>query len=171
MSLFNSEEFAIYLNYVRKLGFEENPDYDFLRDLLTKVLRNSGEVEDGVYDWMLLNGGKGWQASTVSAVHRRLKAICSYLLLSLVIQCRSGCSVATARDTRPTTAPFVSTAPHSTRTSLQPISGTRPRLLQKKDASGSCRSRGCFCTCNDRFRSSSRKRASAFTTRERPQPV
>ncbi|KIO20544.1 hypothetical protein M407DRAFT_220273, partial [Tulasnella calospora MUT 4182] len=59
------EEFAIYLNYVRKLGFEENPDYDFLRDLLTKVLRNSGEVEDGVYDWMLLNGGKGWQASAV----------------------------------------------------------------------------------------------------------
>lgn len=38
------EEFGIYLNYVRKLGFEENPDYDFLRDLLTKVLRNSGEV-------------------------------------------------------------------------------------------------------------------------------
>ncbi|KAG9040365.1 casein kinase I [Tulasnella sp. UAMH 9824] len=60
------EEFAIYLNYVRKLGFEENPDYDFLRDLLTKVLRNSGEVEDGVYDWMLLNGGKGWQASASS---------------------------------------------------------------------------------------------------------
>ncbi|KAG9047684.1 casein kinase I [Tulasnella sp. UAMH 9824] len=60
------EEFAIYLNYVRRLGFEENPDYDFLRNLLTKVLRNSGEVEDGVYDWMLLNGGKGWQASASS---------------------------------------------------------------------------------------------------------
>ncbi|KAG8861988.1 casein kinase I [Tulasnella sp. 330] len=57
------EEFGIYLNYVRKLGFEENPDYDFLRDLLTKVLRNSGESEDGVYDWMMLNGGKGWEAS------------------------------------------------------------------------------------------------------------
>ncbi|KAG9036212.1 casein kinase I [Tulasnella sp. JGI-2019a] len=57
------EEFGIYLNYVRKLGFEENPDYDFLRDLLTKVLRNSGETEDGVYDWMMLNGGKGWEAS------------------------------------------------------------------------------------------------------------
>ena len=39
-----AEEFGIYLNYVRKLGFEENPDYDFLRDLLSKVLRNSGEV-------------------------------------------------------------------------------------------------------------------------------
>lgn len=59
------EEFAIYLNYVRKLGFEENPDYDFLRDLFTKVLKNLGEVEDGVFDWMLLNDGKGWEASPV----------------------------------------------------------------------------------------------------------
>lgn len=50
------------MNYVRKLGFEETPDYDFLRELFTKVLKNSGEVEDGVYDWMLLNNGKGWEA-------------------------------------------------------------------------------------------------------------
>ncbi|CAG8529556.1 21540_t:CDS:2 [Rhizophagus irregularis] len=60
------EEFGIYLNYVRKLGFEENPDYDFLRELFTKVLKNSNEVEDGVYDWMLLNGGKGWEASSIN---------------------------------------------------------------------------------------------------------
>ncbi|SPO34673.1 probable casein kinase I [Pseudozyma flocculosa] len=58
------EEFGIYLNYVRKLGFEETPDYDFLRELFTKVLKSSGEAEDGVYDWMLLNGGKGWEAGT-----------------------------------------------------------------------------------------------------------
>ncbi|KAG9301455.1 hypothetical protein G9A89_018127 [Geosiphon pyriformis] len=58
------EEFGIYLNYVRQLGFEENPDYDFLRELFTKVLKISNEVEDGVYDWMLLNGGKGWEASS-----------------------------------------------------------------------------------------------------------
>ncbi|GAA5989391.1 hypothetical protein JCM10908_001288 [Rhodotorula pacifica] len=71
------EEFAIYLNYVRKLGFEESPDYDFLRELFTKVLKNRGEVEDGVYDWMTLNGGKGWEAgssamlsSSTSAAHR-----------------------------------------------------------------------------------------------------
>lgn len=57
-----AEEFAIYLNYVRKLGFEETPDYDFLRELFSKVLKNSGEAEDGVYDWMLLNNGKGWEA-------------------------------------------------------------------------------------------------------------
>lgn len=47
---------------MRKLGFEETPDYDFLRELFSKVLKNSGEAEDGVYDWMLLNNGKGWEA-------------------------------------------------------------------------------------------------------------
>ncbi|CAE6520896.1 unnamed protein product [Rhizoctonia solani] len=57
------EEFGIYLNYVRRLGFEETPDYDFLRELFTKVLKNMAEPEDGVYDWMLLNGGKGWEAT------------------------------------------------------------------------------------------------------------
>ena len=48
------EEFTIYMNYVRKLGFEETPDYDFLRELFTKVLKTLGEPEDGVFDWMLL---------------------------------------------------------------------------------------------------------------------
>nr|VWO98624.1 Ras-like protein Rab7 [Ganoderma boninense] len=57
------EEFSIYLNYVRKLGFEETPDYDFLRELFAKVLKNNGDVEDGVYDWNLLNGGRGWEVS------------------------------------------------------------------------------------------------------------
>ncbi|ORY73601.1 kinase-like domain-containing protein [Leucosporidium creatinivorum] len=61
------EEFAIYLNYVRKLGFEETPDYDFLRELFTKAIVKAGEVEDDVYDWMLLNGGKGWEAGKLSS--------------------------------------------------------------------------------------------------------
>lgn len=47
---------------MRKLGFEETPDYDFLRELLSKALH--GEVDDGVYDWMMLNNGKGWEAGT-----------------------------------------------------------------------------------------------------------
>ncbi|KAH8090609.1 kinase-like domain-containing protein [Filobasidium floriforme] len=59
------QEFAIYLNYVRKLGFTETPDYNFLRDLFTKALRTTGETEDGVYDWMLLNQGKGWQHTSL----------------------------------------------------------------------------------------------------------
>ena len=58
-----AEEFGIYLNYVRKLGFEETPDYDFLRELFSKVVKNTGDVEDGVFDWMMLNNGKGWEAN------------------------------------------------------------------------------------------------------------
>jgi casein kinase 1 len=56
------EEFNKYLSYVRNLGFEDTPDYDFLRDLFTQALKNAGEVEDGEYDWMKLNGGRGWEA-------------------------------------------------------------------------------------------------------------
>lgn len=63
------EEFNIYMHYVRKLGFEETPDYDFLRELFTKVLRSLGEEDDGVYDWMLLNNGKGWESLPVSVLH------------------------------------------------------------------------------------------------------
>ena len=51
----------MYLQYSRKLGFEETPDYDFLRDLFNRVLKTIGETDDGVYDWMLLNNGKGWE--------------------------------------------------------------------------------------------------------------
>ena len=56
------EEFNKYLSYVRNLGFEDTPDYDYLRDLFTKALQNTGEVEDGEYDWMKLNNGRGYDA-------------------------------------------------------------------------------------------------------------
>ncbi|KAI9315748.1 kinase-like domain-containing protein [Dichotomocladium elegans] len=65
------EEFSIYLQYVRNLGFEETPDYDFLRELFSKVIRNLGEVDDGVYDWMLLNNGKGWETLTKRQASRQ----------------------------------------------------------------------------------------------------
>lgn len=86
-SNFRTEEFGIYLNYVRKLGFEETPDYDFLRDLFSKVMKNNNDLDDGIFDWNLLNGttfiasgnllinlssnytgGKGWEASQVGEV-------------------------------------------------------------------------------------------------------
>jgi casein kinase 1 len=47
---------------VRNLGFEDTPDYDYLRDLFTQALKSTGEMEDGEYDWMKLNNGKGWEA-------------------------------------------------------------------------------------------------------------
>ncbi|KAK5171394.1 Palmitoylated plasma membrane-bound casein kinase [Saxophila tyrrhenica] len=67
------EEFNKYLSYVRNLGFEDTPDYDYLRELFTKALQNTGEVEDGEYDWMKLNNGKGWDLSaraSQTAPHR-----------------------------------------------------------------------------------------------------
>jgi casein kinase 1 len=57
-----TEEFSKYLSYVRNLGFEDEPDYNYLRDLFTQALKNTGETEDGVYDWMKLNDGKGWES-------------------------------------------------------------------------------------------------------------
>jgi casein kinase 1 len=57
-----TEEFNKYLSYVRNLGFEDEPDYNYLRDLLTQALKNTGESEDGIYDWMKINDGKGWEA-------------------------------------------------------------------------------------------------------------
>ena len=54
-------QFARFLKYCRNLGFEETPDYDYLREILTDSLKESGAVEDGEYDWMRINGGKGWE--------------------------------------------------------------------------------------------------------------
>lgn len=51
------------MSYVRNLGFEDTPDYDYLRDLFTQALKNTGEVEDGEYDWMKLNNGRGWEGA------------------------------------------------------------------------------------------------------------
>ncbi|KAK6951079.1 hypothetical protein Daesc_007608 [Daldinia eschscholtzii] len=58
------EEFSKYLTYVRNLGFEDTPDYDYLRELFTQALKNTGEVEDGEYDWMKISkeSSKGWDA-------------------------------------------------------------------------------------------------------------
>lgn len=68
----STEEFNKYLSYVRNLGFEDTPDYDFLRDLFTQAARNAHEVEDGEYDWMKLNGGRGWESKNSSANHHHV---------------------------------------------------------------------------------------------------
>lgn len=60
------EEFSAYLAYARKLGFEETPDYDYLRGLMSKVLQKINEVDDGVFDFMLL-GDKSKRRMSTSA--------------------------------------------------------------------------------------------------------
>ncbi|KAJ2387328.1 Palmitoylated plasma membrane-bound casein kinase [Coemansia sp. RSA 2559] len=70
------QEFAIYLSTVRKYAFEEAPDYDYLRGLFDKVLANMGETDDNMYDWRLLNNGRGYDtsASTISPAARHAGA-------------------------------------------------------------------------------------------------
>lgn len=53
------EQFEKYLSYVRGLGFEDEPDYNYLRGLFTEALQAAGQVEDGEYDWMRKQDKKG----------------------------------------------------------------------------------------------------------------
>lgn len=56
-------QFAEYMTYVRNLHFEETPNYDYMRDLMTEALRSVNEIEDGEYDWMLLNDRRGFDST------------------------------------------------------------------------------------------------------------
>jgi len=46
------EELSKYLYYVRRLDFFETPDYDYVRQLFTSVLTNSGGDCDWEFDWI-----------------------------------------------------------------------------------------------------------------------
>ena len=49
-------EFAQYMKQVRKLKFEEEPDYAGYRKLFADLFRRRGFVYDGNYDWMKKKG-------------------------------------------------------------------------------------------------------------------
>lgn len=48
---FNLAEFCQYIQYTRSLTFEQNPDYDYLRGLLRKVMENNKFPLDYDFDW------------------------------------------------------------------------------------------------------------------------
>lgn len=56
-------QFAQYLMYVRNLKFDEDPDYTYLILLMDKAFISIEASDDKHYDWMDLNGGKGWDAA------------------------------------------------------------------------------------------------------------
>ncbi|KAF6754541.1 kinase-like protein [Ephemerocybe angulata] len=60
-------EFTIYMNYVRKLGFEETPDYDFLRELFTKVLRTTHQSRHGDREHRREHGRRSRQPANADA--------------------------------------------------------------------------------------------------------
>lgn len=41
-----------YFRYVRRLEFDDRPDYSYLRSLFRKALDRKGLVDDGIFDWM-----------------------------------------------------------------------------------------------------------------------
>ncbi|KIJ62810.1 hypothetical protein HYDPIDRAFT_188756 [Hydnomerulius pinastri MD-312] len=61
------EQFGTFMKYVQDLQHAVTPNYDYLRELFDWVLEEINERDDGVYDWNLLNDGKGWDASEAEA--------------------------------------------------------------------------------------------------------
>ncbi|KAF8841220.1 kinase-like protein [Paxillus ammoniavirescens] len=57
-------QFTSYMTYVHELDYTVTPDYDYLQRLFDEVLEESSERDDGVYDWMLLDNGKGQKGAS-----------------------------------------------------------------------------------------------------------
>jgi len=51
------QEFADYLNYCRKLRFEEKPDYSVLRKMFRDLAGKQGIDYDQQYDWVIKKAG------------------------------------------------------------------------------------------------------------------
>ena len=59
-------EFAIYLTYVRKLEFTQEPNYDYLIELFARLFRRENFRGDNIYDW----NGIELTKSTASTIDR-----------------------------------------------------------------------------------------------------
>jgi|LakMenEpi03Aug12_release.lakeMendotaPanAssembly.Ray.scaffolds.fasta_scaffold4526961_1 casein kinase 1 len=42
------------MNYCRRLGFEEKPDYVYLKSLFEGLMKDMNYEDDGVYEWTLV---------------------------------------------------------------------------------------------------------------------
>jgi hypothetical protein len=49
-----AEEFERYINYVRQLRFDQEPDYAYCRQLFRDLFTKNGFVYDYVYDWNVM---------------------------------------------------------------------------------------------------------------------
>lgn len=48
-----------YFRYVRRLDFEDRPDYSYLRSLFRKALERHNYVDDGLFDWIDSSAQRG----------------------------------------------------------------------------------------------------------------
>ncbi|KAJ3301321.1 serine/threonine protein kinase [Kappamyces sp. JEL0829] len=65
------QELQVYFEYVFKLGFEQKPDYSYLRRLFVDLLESLGYRNDRMFDWMVkdmeMQSPAGGSANTGSA--------------------------------------------------------------------------------------------------------
>lgn len=62
-------EFRAYFEHVKSLGFEDRPDYDYLKRLFRELFFRKGFTYDNVFDWDLI-GASGGQVPAVSPTRR-----------------------------------------------------------------------------------------------------
>lgn len=53
LSCNTSVEFVTFIKYCRALQYHQDPDYDYLRGLLSYVFKANNFVADNLYDWTL----------------------------------------------------------------------------------------------------------------------
>lgn len=52
-----------YFRYVRRLAYEDRPDYSYLRSLFRKALERKGLIDDGIFDWFESSSNKSSRKS------------------------------------------------------------------------------------------------------------
>lgn len=60
-------EFATYLNYCRSLGFEDKPDYQYVRKLFRDLFVRLGYTMDYMFDWIIMDMKKSTQPAPPAA--------------------------------------------------------------------------------------------------------
>jgi casein kinase I family protein HRR25 len=60
------KECILFLNYCRKLSFDNRPDYNYLRHLFRYLLYQKGDQYDYEYDWIIAYRNK--KLSTINSV-------------------------------------------------------------------------------------------------------
>jgi hypothetical protein len=63
------QEFVVYLNYARSLGFDDEPDYDYLRNLFRYLFIREGFQKDYVFDWIWRNQNEKSLAQSNTQAH------------------------------------------------------------------------------------------------------
>ena len=79
------QEFAIYLNYVRSLRFDDKPDYSYLRKLFRDLFVREGFQYDYVFDWTI----RKLVCKNHLELVIRMSTFCIYF--SLIIARKEGC--------------------------------------------------------------------------------